>query len=74
MGTELQDALERYDHKFDYSIAPIVEAARRVANLDMEAATSVLEGAYDIPPVTAKIMAQYTVFAALSITTEDDDE
>ena len=50
-----------------------VEAARRVANLDLEAAASVLEGAYDVPPVTAKIMAQYTVFAALGITTKDTE-
>ena len=54
------------------AIERVVDAARRVANPDIEAAVSVLVGAYDVPPITAKIMARYAVLAALGITPEDE--
>ena len=49
-------------------LANIVEAARRVANLDYEAAVEGLVGAFDIPPISAKIMAHYCIDSALGIT------
>ena len=80
--SELQDTidrLQRWATSPDQLTAQVVidiwetiKAARRVANLDYEAAWEVLSGGFDIPPISAKIMSQVAVDAALGITTEND--
>ena len=82
--SDLQDALDLWetklvsahgwdiDHDTMLAILTVNEAARRGANPDLKAAVSVLVGAYDVPPITAKIMARYAVFAALGIDSSKD--
>jgi len=81
MPTDLQDAIDFPDIRLekesmfllvpDFILDYLRDAARRGANPDLEAAASVLEGAYDVPPITAKIMARSIVNAALGITEDE---
>ena len=70
--SELDDALHNWDiNQRPTWVKPIVEAARRVANPDYEAATAVLWGVHEA--FDAKVMANRVVNAALGITTKDGE-
>ena len=68
--SDLQDELNEIGSTLNHWPA-IVEAARRVANPDYEAAVEGLVGAFDIPPISAKIMAQYCIDSALGVTEDE---
>lgn len=83
--SELQDALTEYDQKggglnvlpaSSPAMIAILDAARRVANLDMMAAGDAIidAGVADLPGIGAvgHVLARIAVNTALGITTEDD--
>ena len=62
-----------WTHPGDPEPVDLEELGMVEVTIDYEAAWEVLSGGFDVPPISAKIMSQVAVDAALGITTEDDE-
>ena len=59
------------DRGLETALAECPGGSRGVVTIDYEAAIEGLIGAFDIPPISAKIFAHYCVNSALGITEDE---